>query len=74
VGPSGTRQARAGSLFAHKRARPKRARLRIHTSPIKEKPPGFGAGRFVKEKESYFFFLPEFFIIARDTLPFLSMK
>jgi len=38
------------------------------------KPPGVAAGRFVKRKKDYFFFLPEFFMIARETLPFLSMK
>jgi hypothetical protein len=40
----------------------------------KIKPPGVAAGRFVKRKKDYFFFLPEFFMIARETLPFLSMK
>lgn len=41
---------------------------------LKIKPPGVAAGRFVKRKKDYFFFLPEFFMIARETLPFLSMK
>mgnify|MGYP007111633465 CR=1 FL=1 len=39
-----------------------------------KKPPGSEAGRFVKTKKDYFFFLPEFFMMARETLPFLSMK
>jgi len=44
------------------------------TAGLKIKPPGVAAGRFVKRKKDYFFFLPEFFMIARETLPFLSMK
>jgi hypothetical protein len=43
-------------------------------NPPKEKPPGLSAGRFVKIKKDYFFFLPEFFMMAREMLPFLSMK